>query len=373
MAKTRECGTMKITIEKSSFLEALLSVSSAVPARSALQILSNAMFVAKDGTLTVSTTNLDLSIRRSIPAKVDEDGETTLPIKRLLGIVRELGDGAIEISVDSNDCATLKSGPSFFKIVGISTADFPKFPEPQGAINFTIGAAVFREMLRKTAYAASEDESRHIITGILLAFRDAKLTVVATDGRRLALVEQELEFPVEMETDIVLPAKAVAEITRLLKDDGDVTIIVESKMAVFKYGDSTLATKLIEGAFPNFRQVIPQNFVERVEIKREDMLSAMRRVSVISADDRTVPAKLTFKGDQLTISMENPDVGESRETVAVKYGGRDLQLDFNPEYVMAPLRNIDTDAIYIEFASERGPATIKCDLPFLYVLMPVRK
>lgn len=364
---------MKITVEKSSFLEALLSVSSAVPTRSALQILSNAMFEASEGALTVTATNLDLSIRRTVAAKVDKAGATTLPIKRLLGIVRELGDGAIEIEVDDKDCATLKSGPSFFKIVGIPVADFPKFPEPDGKTTFTLGAPIFREMLRKTSYAASEDESRHIITGILLAFRDGKVTVVATDGRRLALVEQELEIPVEMETDVVLPAKAVAEIMRLLKDDGDVKITVDSKKALFEYGDSTLATKLIEGTFPNYRQVIPQNFVERVEVAREDILAAMRRVSVISSDDRSVPTRMSFKGAELTISMENPEVGESRETVAIKYGGRDLELDFNPEYVMAPLRNIDTDALYIEFASERGPATFKCDLPFLYVLMPVRK
>lgn len=364
---------MKFTVEKSSFLETLLGVSSAVPSRSALQILSNAMFEAKDGVLTVTATNLDLSIRCSVAAKVDEDGQTTLPIKRLIGIVRELGDSAIEVTVNDKDCASLKSGSSFFKIVGIPVADFPKFPQPESKAVFAIGAEVFREMLRKTSYAASEDESRHIITGVLLSFRDGKLTIVATDGRRLALVEQELDIPVEMETDVVLPAKSVSEIMRLLKDDGEVKISVDSKMALFEYGESALATKLIEGTFPNYRQVIPQNFVERVEVPRDDILSAMRRVSVISSDDRSVPAKLAFKGAELTISMENPEVGESRETVAIKYGGRDLELDFNPEYVMAPLRNVETDNIYIEFASERGPAIFKCDLPFLYVLMPVRK
>lgn len=364
---------MKIVVDKTSLLEALLGVSNAVPARSALQILSNALFTAANDSITVTTTNLDLSIKCSVPAKVEEPGTTTLPIKRLLGIVRELGDGEIEISVDSKDCASLKSGSSFFRIVGLPKDDFPKFHEPENKACFELGAPIFREMLRKTSYAASEDESRHIITGILLAFRDSKITVVGTDGRRLALVEQELEFPPELETDVVLPAKSVAEIMRLLKDDGTVRIFVDAKMAVFEYGQTMLATKLIEGTFPNFRQVIPQNYIERIEVAREDFLSAMRRVSVISSDDRTVPAKLSFKGAELTISMENPDVGESKETIAIKYGGRDMEFDFNPEYVMAPLRNVDTDAIYIEIATERGPAIFKCDLPFLYVLMPVRK
>lgn len=364
---------MKIRVEKSSFLEALLNVSNAVQARNALQILSNALFVADEGTLTIATTNIDLSIKCSIAAKVDEAGATTLPIKRLIGIVRELGDSEIEIEVDEKDCASLRSGSSFFRIVGISKEDFPKFPELENKVAFTLGAGIFREMLRKTAYAASEDESRHIITGILLAFRDGKVTVVATDGRRLALVEQELEFPAELERDVVLPAKSVAEIMRMIKDDGEISIFVDAKMALFQYGGTTLATKLIEGAFPNYRQVIPQSFIERVELNREEFLAAMRRVSVISSEDRSVPARLTFKGAELTISMENPDVGESKETVAIRYGGRDMEFDFNPEYVMAPLRNIETNDVAIEIATERGPAIFKCDLPFLYVLMPVRK
>lgn len=364
---------MKIRVEKSSFLEALLNVSNAVQARNALQILSNALFAADEGTLTIATTNIDLSIKCSIAAKVDEAGATTLPIKRLIGIVRELGDSEIEIDVDDKDCASLRSGSSFFRIVGISKEDFPKFPELENKVAFTLGAGVFREMLRKTAYAASEDESRHIITGILLAFRDGKVTVVATDGRRLALVEQELEFPPELERDVVLPAKSVAEIMRMIKDDGEISIFVDAKMALFQYDGTTLATKLIEGTFPNYRQVIPQSYIERVELNREEFLSAMRRVSVISSEDRSVPARLTFKGAELTISMENPDVGESKETVAIKYGGRDMEFDFNPEYVMAPLRNIDTEDISIEVATERGPAIFKCNLPFLYVLMPVRK
>lgn len=198
---------MKFTVEKSAFVEALASVQSVVPSRSTLQILSNAMLKAEDGAVVLSTTNLDVSIRCSIAAKVDEPGATTLPVKRLSGIVRELRDGAIEISVDSGDTATIQSGASFFKIVGLSVRDFPPIPEPESKVCFTLGADVFREMLRKTSYAVSEDESRRIITGVLLAFKDGKLTTVATDGRRLALVEHEVEFPPEIETELVLPAK----------------------------------------------------------------------------------------------------------------------------------------------------------------------
>ena len=363
---------MKFTVEKSSFLEALLSVQNVVPARSTLQILSNALFKAEDGVLSVCTTNLDVGIRCMVPAKIDEAGATTLPIKRLVGIVRELGDGAIDVEVDDNDTAKLRSGSSFFRIVGLAVRDFPPLPQPESKVCFTLPSEVFREMLRKTSYAVSEDESRRIITGVLLSFKDAKLTVVATDGRRLALVEHEVEFPPEIENELVLPARTVAELQRLLKDEGDVRIFVQGKQAIFQYGDTILATKLIEGTFPNYRQVIPPTFDERVEVAREDILAALRRVSVIASDDRSVPTELTFSGGELVVTMQNPEVGEARETVPIKYGGKEMKFTFNPEYVMAPLRNVETDAIFIELSDGHGPATFKCDLPFLYVLMPLR-
>lgn len=363
---------MKFTVEKAAFIDALASVQSVVPARSTLQILSNAKLKAEDGVIVISTTNLDVGIRCSVAAKVDEPGETTLPVKRLVGIVRELGGSAVEVSVDSNDTASIQCGASFFKIVGLSVRDFPTLPEPDGKVNFTLGAAVFREMLRKTSYAVSSDESRRVITGVLLAFKNAKLTTVATDGRRLALAEHEVEFPPEIETEMVLPIKSVSELTRLLKDDGDVKIFAQKGLAIFEYGDVVLSTKLIDGAFPDYRQVIPKSFEERVELAREDLLSALRRVTVISADDKTVSTKFVFSGSELVITMENPDVGEAREVVPIKYEGKELAFTFNPEYVMDPLRNIDTPAVYIEFSGGHGPATFKCDIPFLYVLMPLR-
>jgi DNA polymerase-3 subunit beta len=160
---------------------------------------------------------------------------------------------------------------------------------------------------------------------------------------------------------------------RLLKDDGELKIYAAGgKKAVFQYGDTFLSTKLIEGTFPNYRQVIPQNFAERVEVVCGELLAAVRRVAMVSGDDRTIPAKLTFSGNELIVTMQSPDVGEAREVVAVKYGGKELTYSFNPEFVMALLRNLDETApVYIELSAGHGPATFKCDLPFLYVLMPL--
>lgn len=363
---------MKITVEKSSFIDALASVQNVVPARTSVQILSNAMLKAEGGELVISTTNLDIGIRCSIAAKVDESGVTTLPVKRLAGIVRSLGSDVVELDVDSANVATIRSGSSFFKIIGFTAQDFPELPAPDGTTCFTLSAGDFREMLRKTSYAVSEDESRRIITGVLLSFKDAKLTMVATDGRRLALVENPIEFPPEIEQDIVLPSRSVSEISRLLKEEGDVKIYARKGLAIFQYGDTFLSTKLIDGTFPNFRQVIPASFEEKVEIPREALLTAIRRVTEISSDDKTIPTQFTFSDGLLTITMTNPEVGEARETMPITYAGKELNYTFNPEYVIEPLRSVDTDLISIELSGGHLPATFKCEIPFLYVLMPLR-
>ena len=362
---------MKFTIERASFLEALLKVQNVVPARSTLQILSNALLVAENGTLMLTTTDLDISVRCKVEAVVEENGATTLPIRRLVSIVRELSDTAIEVSVDDTDTATLQCGSSYFKIVGLPMRDFPPVPAADGTVCFHIDSGVFREMLRKTSYAVSTDETRRILTGVLLSFKDGKLTTVSTDGRRLALVEHEIEFPPETERDIVLPAKSVGELSHILKEEGDIRIFTQNTQAVFEIGDTTLSTKLIDGTYPNYRQVIPANFDERVVIDREELLTAMKRVSVVTTD-KSNATRLTFNDNTLLIVTQTPEVGEARETIPVKYAGKEITVTFNPEYVMDPLRNLDTDEIYFDLSNGHSPATIKCELPFLYVLMPLR-
>lgn len=362
---------MKFTIDRQTFLDALQKVQNVVPARSTLQILSNALVVVDETGLTLTTTDLDISVRCKAEAVVEAKGETTLPIRRLVSIVRELSDGNIDVEVDDSDNATVQSGSSYFKIVGMPKRDFPPVPTAEGSVFFRIDGGVFREMLRKTSYAVSTDETRRILTGVLLSFRDGKLTVVSTDGRRLALVEHEVEFPPEMERDIVLPPKSVNELMHILSEEGELRIFSQNTQAVFESGDTVVSTKLIDGTYPNYRQVIPTDYEERVTIGREELLTALRRVSVVTTD-KSNATKLTFSDNTLTILTQTPEVGEARETIPVKYAGAEKSVTFNPEYIMDPLRNLDTDEIYFDLGKGHAPATIKCDLPFLYVLMPLR-
>ncbi len=362
---------MKFSVVRTKFLDGLQKVQNVVTAKGSLQILSNALIVAEGNQLCITTTDLDISERCFVECEVEQPGSTTLPIRRLASIIRELDEGKILVEVNEDDVASVQSGSSYFKIIGLPMRDFPPVPATEGKFCYRIDQGAFREMLRKTSYAVSLDETRRVLNGVLLAFKENKLTMVATDGRRLALVEHEIEFPPEADVEMVLPTKAVSELMRILGNDGDLKIYAQKNQVIFELGTTTLSSKLIDGVYPNYRQVIPGVCDERVVIDRELLLSALRRVSVVTTD-KSNATRLTFSANQLTISTNTPDVGEGRDTVAVKYAGKEVSIIFNPEYVMDPLKNIDDDEVVIEMNDGHSPALLKCSIPFLYVLMPLR-
>ncbi len=362
---------MKFSIVRTKFLDGLQTVQNVVTAKGSLQILSNALIHAEGNRLCITTSDLDISERCFVDCEVEQPGSTTLPIRRLASIIRELDEGKILVEVNDDDVAVVQSGSAYFKIVGLPTRDFPPVPAAEGKYCYRIDQGAFREMLRKTSYAVSLDETRRVLNGVLLAFKDNKLTMVATDGRRLALVEHEIDFPPEAEVEMVLPTKAVSELMRILCNDGDLKIYAQKNQVIFELGTTTLSSKLIDGVYPNYRQVIPSSCEERVVVDRELLFSALRRVSVVTTD-KSNATRLTFSANQLTISTNTPDVGEGRDTVPVKYVGKEVSIIFNPEYVMDPLKNIDDDEIFIELNDGHSPALLKCSIPFLYVLMPLR-
>ena len=362
---------MKIVIPREKFLEALQVVQSVVSTRSTLPVLSNVLLRADNGKVTFSTTDLDTGIRTQAPATVDKAGGITLPARRLLSIVRELPTADISLEVDSKNAASIKAGSSFFKIHGLPEEDFPPFPKTEGAKLIKIGQKDFRDMLRKVAYAMSNDESRYVLNGALFSLKDNKLTIVATDGRRLALVEQEIEFPKSSEGDVILPTKAVGELQRILSDEGEVEIAIAENQIAFTIGSTYLTSKLIEGNYPNYRQVIPSETKERVTLERELFLTSIRRVAILSSE-KSNSVKLNFGKNEILITANTPDIGEAREALPVSYKGKEFSIAFNPEYLSDPLRNLDGDMVHFDFTDELSPGVIRYDKPFLYVIMPMR-
>jgi DNA polymerase-3 subunit beta len=362
---------MKFRISKEAFLDGLQKVQHVVSSRTTLPILSNVLIVAKDGRIQFTTTDLDVGITGSVEAQIDKEGATTLPAKRLVSIVRELPTSEIEISVDAKNHASIRSGPAFFKIIGLSEAEFPPLPDFQGSKEFRIPQQVMRDGLRKTSYAISSDETRYVLNGIFASFREGKMTLVATDGRRLAMVDSDLEFPASHETDVIIPTKAVQELQRLLGDTGDVVVKLTDNQISFTIGDSLLASKLIDGNYPNYRQVIPGEALERVIISREALLETVRRVSLLSSE-KSNSVKLVFSENQIEVTANSPDVGEAQEAMDVIYQGKPMQIAFNPEFLQAPLRNLETTDVYLDLIDEMSPGVLRIEGSFLYVLMPMR-
>ncbi len=363
---------MKFKIVRSKFFDGLKKVQNIVGGKGSLLIIQNVLIEAKDNAIVLTTTDMDMSIRSRVPCEVVEEGATTLPVKLLVNAIAKSPEGNIEIEVGAADCAFISAGSAEFKLNGLPIADFPKLPEDQHSFEYVLPQLVLREMLRKTAYAASQDDTRKTLKGVFVSFRDGKVTMVATDGRRLALVEHELEIPEDAQRDIVLPTKVVTELQRSLGNDGDVRITIEQSQICFNMGDTRLYSKLIDEIYPNYRQVIPNNCNERVLVDRQLLLNAIDRVSVLAMDEQN-SINLTFNENQLIVaSSKASEAGSARDIVPIKYDGPHIDIVFNPGYLMDPLKAIDEDEVAIELKDGTSPALVKCSIPFLYVMMPLR-
>ena len=366
---------MNLTITKDQIIAGLQAAQNVVSTRTTLPILSNVLIRAEDGHVEFTATDLDVTVACKVEAKVTKPGATTLPVKKLFGIVREL-NGEIDIEVDDKNVASIRSGSSFFKIHGLGADEFPPLPKFKDEKKVTLSQETIRAMLKKTSFAVSTDESRYVLNGIFISLKEGKMTFVATDGRRLALVDEIVDISEKSSGEFIVPAKAVNELNRLLLDKGDVEIKFGENQASFALKDDKnfsvlLITKLIEGNYPNYRQVIPGEPKERIAIGREELVQALRRAEIMTSE-KANSVKLTFSKNTLTITANSPEVGEARETLAVNYKGNEIAIAFNPRYLIDPLNALAEDEVFIELIDELSPGVLKINGPFLYVVMPMR-
>ncbi len=244
---------MKFSVTKEKLLECLQQVQNVVSTRTTLPILSNVLLQTNGSEVRLTTTDLDVGVRGSFEATIEKEGATTLPARRLFTIIRELPSSEIQFDIDGKNAASIRSGQSFFKILGLPEEEFPPLPKFDDSKVVTIRQKDLRDGLRKTSYAISTDETRYVLNGVLFSFKDNKLTLVATDGRRLAMLDIDLEFPRSHEADIIVPTKAVTELQRLLTEDGDVRVSLTSGQIAFDLNNTLLVSKLIEGNYPNYQ------------------------------------------------------------------------------------------------------------------------
>ncbi|MGA1235346.1 MAG: DNA polymerase III subunit beta [Limisphaerales bacterium] len=366
---------MKLTVAKEQLLNGLQSVQNVVSSRTTLPILSNVLLRAGEGRLDLTATDLDVTISSAVAAEVKKEGTITLPVKKLVSIVRELGEGDIDLEVDEKNGCKIKAGGSYYRMNGLAAEEFPPLPKFNESRSLTIAQETLKGMLRRTSFAVSTDETRYVLNGIFFSFKEHKFTMVATDGRRLALTDEDVDFG-DSAVEFIVPTKAINELNRLLQAAGEVEVSVTENQASFEIkaeGDlnTLVITKLVEGNYPNYRQVIPGEAGERIALVREELLQALRRAEIMTSE-KSNSVKLAFTKNNLSITANTPDVGESRESLAVNYKGNDIAIAFNPAYMMDPLKALDHDEVFLELTDELSPGVIRTNGPFLYVIMPMR-
>lgn len=372
---------MKFKINRDHFSNGLAQVLNVVGSKATMPILSNVLIEAEKDYISLTTTNLDLGIRCKIKAEVKEGGAVTLPVKRLATIVRELPNVDVAFDATPNHQVKLTSGGSTFRIVGIGKEEFPPLPEFGDDKNFTLEQSELTAMLKSVSYAQSSDETRYILNGVYFNFRDGKLSLVATDGRRLALISKELEVPAESAGSIILPAKTVSELTRMLDKGSQLKIAFNDRRASFQINtdkegsgliDSIyLYSKVVEGNYPNYQQVIPKETHQRIKLERELFLQCVHRAALVTSE-KSNSVKIKLTSNLLEITAQSPDFGEAHESMAIAYSGPDLQVAFNPAFVIDPLKALTKDEVFFELKDEVSPGVFKTLESFICVIMPVR-
>jgi len=372
---------MKFKINRDHFSNGLTQVLNVVGSKATMPILNNVLIEAEKDTLTLTTTNLDLGIRCKIKAEVKEAGAVTLPVKRLTTIVRELPN--VDVAVDSTPGHQVKlsSGGSTFRIMGMGKEEYPPLPEFGDERSFTLEQADLTDMLKSVAYAQSTDETRYILNGVYFNFADGKLSLVATDGRRLALISKELEVPADAAGSIILPARTVTELARMLDKGEKLKVSFNDRRASFQINtdkdgsglvDSIyLYSKVVEGNYPNYQQVIPKETHQRIKLERELLLQCIHRAALVCSE-KSNSVRLKLSSNLLEITAQSPDFGEAHESMAIGYSGPELQVAFNPGFVMDPLKALTKDEVFFEVKDEVSPGVFKTLENFICVIMPVR-
>lgn len=370
---------MKITIDRAALLRALNHVQSAVERRTTIPILSNVLMKAEDGVLTLATTDMDLEINESVAANVDKSGQTTAPAATLFDIVKKLPeDSSVVLELDpSGNQMTVKAGRSNFRLACLPVADFPEIGQGNLPASFSIPANELRNLIDRTKFAMSTEETRYYLNGIYVHAADNEgvdvLRAVATDGHRLARFEMPLPEGASGMPGIIIPRKTVGELRKLVEEAGDSIQVSLSETKIrFQFDHIVLTSKLIDGTFPDYQRVIPKGNDKIVEVNPKAFSRAIDRVSTIS-DGKSRAVKISLNGKTMTLSANSPEAGSATEDLEVN-GNDNMEIGFNARYLLDITQQIEGDGCRLTLADSSSPTIIQDagDASALYVLMPLR-
>ncbi len=376
---------MEFVAKQSTLLRELNLVQGVVERKNTIPILANVLLSAEGDSVDLMATDLEISIRSAFSANVTKKGALTVSAKKLHEIVRTLPDSEVHFKADSENWATITCERSHFRIMGLPKDDFPTLPIPGDAARVTFGLQQLREMVQKVIFAVTTDDARFALNGALMILGKASLTLVASDGHRLAYVSRPIASSGSGEVEeirVVIPQKALGEISRIAEQvGGEIVFSRQENQMFFEIGRCTLSSRLLEGQFPNFEKVLPTENDKVIELGREAFSDALHRVSLL-AEERNKAIRVSLSKGRIEVSAKNPELGEARETIATEYSGADMEVGFNAKYFLDFLGVAETEEIFLDLKDEASQALLRPKVAgadgkigsgeYKYVVMPMR-
>jgi DNA polymerase-3 subunit beta len=367
---------MKLSLSASELLAQLQTVTRVASTRSAVQALSGVMIVAGEGSRTeLLATDMEIGLRVPLQAEVARPGSAVLPARLLLDVARSLPAESLTMELrTAEQDIELICGPTTFHLRTLRAEDFPTLPSPSSDARVVLPAAAFVQTVSRVARSASRDETRPVLTGILMSASAQELRMVATDSYRLSVKETALESPLEGSLEANVPARALQELVRIAQQAPAETLAVSvgQNQVVFELGDIVLSSRLIDGQFPNYRQLLPESVEHELRLASAELTDVVRRISLLA--QKNAPLRLSFSEGTLTVSAQTPDVGEASESIPVPFHGEPFEIGFNPEFLRDGLESIDSDELVLKLISPLRPGLIESPETgdFVYLIMPIR-
>jgi len=372
---------MELQIGTDEFSRALYRAQGIVEKKSTMPILASVLLEAtEDGRMRVSAFDLEIGVTGTHPCEVRKGGSVALKHKELYDIVRALPEKSAVLRREANNRVRLTSGAAEFNIVGQPAEDYPPFPRSE-KVNFVpVDPTALLEMIEKTQFAISADETRHNLNGVFFESGEGDVRMVATDGHRLSLVQRRLEGQFNLKRGVIVPRKGLFELRRLLSEDqtGTCELGFTETSGVFRRGDVTMVMRLIDGIFPDYQQVIPKEADRTVTVDRPRLLDTLKRMSLLSSDRSTNAVRFELQEGSLRVTSQNPDLGDAKEEIPVSYKGLPLQIGFNARYLMDVLQVVDAEQMKVELCDELSPGVLKpagepgAGARYTAVIMPMR-
>ena len=363
---------MKVSISRSELVNLIGKIQSVVPSKPAIPILSNILIEAIDSQLVVSATDLTVSMRAFIDAKVIKEGSITLPARRFFQLVRELTTPVVDLETQENGIAIITAGSSHFKLHGMNKTEFPALPDFSSASHFTVDSALLKDMLVRTAFAAAKDDSRQILNGICTEIQGNHLTFIGTDGKRLAKVNNQIPFDSTKKIQFVIPLKAVEEMIRILEDDQKAKFTMMSDKVALEAGSLCLITKLLAGQYPDVARIFPdKTSMKVINLHKEELSTLLRQVSLFTSE-LSHSVKFSFQSGQLKLQAVSNDIGEGKVSMPVDYADNKLDIAFNPYFFIDILKHCKDETAVFGITDSYNPGLITDSSSAQYVIMPMR-